>query len=328
MPASTLPESAVSDPLLYLAPLPYSRRVYAYGFPVDIAGNAREVVDAAQESWGAYPARFDRPPVRIHVTAGEGRGPLPPSPVLRGQRHLLLWISDQENFAVIDRRQGFGFSSVSRTTLEDRTFFRWHFLDALTYMLLELNYITSIHAACVAWQGAGVLLYGPSGVGKSALSYACARRGWTYISDDSSSVLWDGGRDVIGEPHHFRFRAEAPDLFPELRGRTVGYQLDRKPTIEVLTADLPIQTAAQCQVARLVFLNRVPAGDVHIRRIGTAEAFGRIRQDMPIFDPDLEATRQAAVEAVTAVPAIELTYSNFEQAVTALDQLVQPGAAA
>jgi HPr Serine kinase C-terminal domain len=325
MPATTLPEAAISDPLLYLAPLPHTRRVYAYGFPVDIAGNAHEVVDAAVESWGAYPARFDRPPVRIHVTAGEGRGPLPPSPVLRGQRHLLLWISDQENFAVIDRRQRFGFSCVSRTTLEDRTFFRWHFLDALTYMLLELNYTTSIHAACVAWQGAGVLLYGPSGVGKSTLSYACARRGWTYISDDSSSVLWGDGREVIGEPHHFRFRAEAPDLFPELRGRTVGYQLDHKPTIEVLTADLPIQTAPQCRVERLVFLNRVPSGAAHIQRITVEEAFRRIRQDMPTFDPDLEGARQAAVETVTAVPAIELTYSGFESAVTMLEQLLQPG---
>jgi len=326
MPGTTLAEIALSDPLLYLAPLPYSRRIYAYGFPVDIAGNAPEAVDAAQESWGVYPARFDRPPIRVHVMAGDGRGPLPPGPVLRGQRNLLLWIADQENFAVIDRRQRFGFSCVSRTTLEDRVFFRWHFLDALIYMLLELNYITSIHAACVAWQGAGVLLYGPSSVGKSTLSYACARRGWTYISDDSSGVLWGDGRTVIGEPHRFRFRAEAPDLFPELRGRTVGYQLDRKPTIEVPTADLPIQTAPQCQVERLVFLDRSPAGSSHVRRMSGEEAFGRIRQDTPVFDPELEATRQAAVESIATVPAIELTYSNYEQAVILLDQLVQPGA--
>ena len=328
MIGTSLAEIALSDPLLYLAPLPYSRRFHAYGFPVDIAGDAPEVVAAAEESWGVYPARFDRPPVRVHVMAGQGRSPLPPAPVLRGQQHLLMWIADQENFAIIDRRQRFGFSCVSRTTLEDPVFFRWHFLDALIYMLLELNYITSIHAACVAWQGAGVLLYGPSGVGKSTLSYACARRGWTYVSDDSSSVLWDDGRDVIGEPHRFRFRADAPDLFPELRGRTVGYQLDHKPTIEVPTADLPIRTAPQCRIERLVFLHRVPAGDAHIQSINAEQAFRRVRQDTPTFDPGLEETRQAAVEAVTAVPAVELTYSDFEQAVTVLEELVQPGAVA
>ena len=228
----------------------------------------REVLDAARESFGAYAPRFDRPPLRVHVMAGEGSGGVPPAPVLRGQRHLLMWVSDQENFAVIDRRERFGYSCVTRATLADRVFFRWHFLDALIYMLLELNYITSLHGACVAWEGAGVLLYGESGVGKSTLSYACARRGWTYISDDASSVVWGGGRTVIGEPHHFRFRAEAPDLFPELRGRTVGRELDRKPTIEVFTRGPADSHRPECRVEHIAFLDRRPGLRAGITRVG------------------------------------------------------------
>lgn len=318
----------MSDPLLFLAPLPYECRVYPYGFPVDVASDSRDVIDAAEDSWGVYPARFDRPPIRVHVMVSEGSGELPPSPVLRGQRHLLTWMSNQENFAVIDRRQRFGFSCVTRAVVADRVFLRWHFLDALIYMLLELNYITSLHAACVAWEGAGVMLFGESGVGKSTLSYACARRGWTYISDDSSSILWGGGRTVIGEPHHFRFRAEAADLFPELRDRTVGYQLDHKPTIEVLTAELSIRTAPECPVERLVFLNRAANRRAHVRRVGYDEALDRIRQSMATFDPDLDEARGEAVEAVAAMPACELSYANFADAVLLLEEIIQEGSKA
>ena len=323
MPGAHAIETAINDPLLYRAPLPYVGRYYPYGFPVDVASDMREVLDAAHESFGAYAPRFDRPPLRVHVMVGEGGRELPPAPVLRGQRNLLLWVSDQQNFAAIDRRERFGYSCVTRTTLADRTFFRWHFLDALIYMLLELNYITSLHAACVAWEGAGVLLYGESGVGKSTLSYACVRRGWTYISDDGCSVVWDGGRTVIGEPHHFRFRAEAADLFQELAGRTVGRELDRKPTIEMLTADLPIRTAVECRVEHIAFLDRRPGIRSGLTRIGKEATQERLQQDMPVFDTELDVQRMAVVQSIAEAPAFDLRYSNYEEAALLLEQIVQ-----
>jgi hypothetical protein len=319
-------EIQINDPLLYRAPLPYSRRYYPYGFPVDVASDAPEVLDAAHESFGAYAPRFDRPPLRLHVMVSEGSG-LPPAPVLRGQRHLLEWVSDRDNFAVIDRRERFGFCCVTRATIADPVFFRWHFLDAQIYMLLELNYFTSLHAACVAREGAGILLYGESGVGKSTLTYACARQGWTYISDDASSVVWNGGRTVIGESHRFRFRAEAPDLFPELRGRTVGRELDRKPTIEVFTADLPIRKAADCRVEHIAFLDRRPGIRPGITQMGKDEAQERLMADMPSFDPELDAQRMQVVESIAEAPAFALRYSNYQEAVLLLEQIVRGGAA-
>src|SRR5580698_2675433 len=166
-------ETEICDPVLYRAPLPYCRRYYPYGFPVDVATDAREVLDAARASFGAYAPRFDRPPLRVHVMVGEGSGGLPQGALLRRPRHLLTWVSDHENFAAIDWRDRFGYSCVTRATVTDNVFFRWHFLDAQIYMLLELNYITSLHAACVAWERAGVMLYAASGAGKSTLAYAC-----------------------------------------------------------------------------------------------------------------------------------------------------------
>jgi hypothetical protein len=318
-------EVQLNDPLQYLAPLPYTGRYYPYGFPVDVATDAHEVLDAAQESFGVYAAKFTTPPLRVHVFIAEGGEGLPPSPVLRGQRHLLMWVSDRENFSLLDRRQQFACCYTTRAVLGDRVFFRWHFLDAVIYMLLELNYFTSLHAASIAWEGSGILLLGESGAGKSTLAYACARRGWTYVSDDASSVVWGTDRTVIGEPHHFRFREEAVEIFPELRGLTVGRQLDRKPTIEVRTATLPIRTATECRIDRLVWLERRPGSGVRLVALGREQALERWRQDLAALEPESEARRAEVIARIAALPAFRLRYGSCEDAVLAIENLVRPG---
>jgi hypothetical protein len=289
---------------------------------LDLRAGSGEVLAAAQESWGMHKARYSAEPIRVHVLTPEGSGAAPPEPVFRGQEHLLAIVADQDNFAMCHPAGRFAFCSVTRATLADRVFLRWHFLDAAVYLLLEMNYFTSLHAACIAWQGAGVLLYGESGMGKSTLTYACARRGWTYITDDASSVLFDRrDRTIIGEPHHFRFRQEAPEIFPELRGLTVGHQVGHKPTIEVLTRDLPIRTAAECRMEKIVFLQRRPGSRARLAPIPQEEAWERLRKDMVYFGAEVEPKRVQAVESIVEAPAFELRYGTFEEALPLLEGL-------
>ena len=314
-------ETRLNDPLGYLTPLAYAARYYPLGFPADIASNSPEVLEMARESWGVYQPRFDRLPIQVRVMVQPGGELRPPAPVVRGQRHLLMWVADRENFAVCDWRERFACAFITDATAADRVFCRWHFLDSLIYMLLELNYFTALHAAAVAWKGSGVLLYGESGMGKSTLSYACARRGWTYISDDGSCLV-RGSRSVIGEPHHFRFRADAPEIFPELRGLTVGRELERKPTIEVFTANLPIQTAPECRVDHIVFLSRGAGLQAGMYAMASDAVRERLLQDIPTFDPELQERRMATIESITAAPGFELRYAEFGDAVDLLEALV------
>ena len=322
-------ETPVFDPLLYAAPLPFAGRYYPLGFPLDVAADLPEVLDAAGQSWGSYPPRFDRPPIRVHVITAEGSLALPPAPAFRAQGHLLAIVADRENFAVCDRRHLFGYCFVTRATVADPVFFRWHFLDAMIHMLLELTSCMAVHAACVAWNGAGVLLCGDSGAGKSTLAYACASRGWTFITDDGSNLLL-GTRDrtVIGQPHCFRFREEAVRIFPELQGLTVGHELDRKPTIELRTATLPISTAPECRAERIVFLHRRAGGSASLAPVGKEEARERLLRDVPVLEPEVQGRRMEAIESVLEAPAFELRYSSFEDAVPLLEESMRKGGAA
>jgi hypothetical protein len=315
-------ETSVNDPLLCAAPLPFTGRYYPLGFPLDIAANSPKVLDAAHESWGVYAQRFDVPPIRMHVVTTGGGSGLPPDPAFRCQRHLTAIVGDQENFAICDCSRLFAFCMVTETTMSDAVFFRWHFLEPVVWMLHAQTYYTSLHAACVAWNGAGVLLCGESGMGKSTLAYACAQRGWTFITDDGCSLLWDRDRRVIGESHHFRFRAEAADLFPELRGLTVGHVMERKPTIEVHTAGLPIRTSPECRADAIVFLERQPGCRPLVARVAKEEARERLMQ-WPLEGAEVQVRRVAAIEALLEAPAFDLRYGGFEEGVAVLEQIMQ-----
>ena len=324
--ASNTLETPINDILRYAAALPYTGRYYPYGFPVEIAADSREVLDAANESWGPHQQRFSRPPIRIHVMTSEGGGELPPEPEFRAQRHLLTIISDQHNFTICDRLQAFGYCWVTRATLADPVFFRWHFLDAAIHILLEQTCCTAVHAACVAWEGSGVLLIGKSGMGKSTLAYACARRGWTFVTDDGSTLLWHRrDRAVAGEPHRFHFREEAAEVFPELRGLTVGRELGHKPTIEVRTAGLPIRTAPECRVERIVFLDRRRGRSARMAPLGKEEARERLMGDTTLWEPEVQARRMEVIESVLEAPSFELRYGSHEDAVPLLERLVREG---
>src|SRR4029077_19439661 len=119
------------------------------------------------------------------------QGDLAPEPVFRGQGHNFSIVSDRDNFAFYDSGPMSGCCFVSEKTVQARSWFRYYFLETMVYMLLAQRYVVPVHAACVARDGSGVLLCGNSGAGKSTLSFACARAGWTFLTDESTWLLPD-----------------------------------------------------------------------------------------------------------------------------------------
>jgi hypothetical protein len=199
----------------------------------------------------------------------------------------------------------------------------------MIYCLLETRHIASVHAACVALDGHGVLLAGDSGAGKTSLAYACARRGWTYTSDDGGSLVVRGnGRTVIGTPDIFRFRSTAGEIFPEFQGLKDHRRGNGKPTVEVKTSSLPgIRTAFEAHIDYVVFLNRSgqESGSVELLRIPASETLARLYfcpwpAELPCCDK-----QRAAVERLAAAPAYELRYRELDGAVDRLEQLVRGG---
>jgi hypothetical protein len=312
------------DPLLFDFELPLRTTFYPVGFPVDIITNSPLVLEAAQESWGLFQKSSSEPPVQIRLgVLPSSQKECPPPPTCRGRRNLITQIVDVQNFMISDTRAGFAFGWVTEAAAQNRGYLRYHFLEGTAWLLLQALYLTPIHAACVELDGHGVLLCGDSGAGKSSLSYACARDGWKFLSDDSSCLVRKKpGRIVVGNPYQIRFRESAVELFPELIDRKAILRPSGEMAIELPTTTRYITTLDRCSVDFIVFLNRkdsLPNGIVPFSR---ERALSWLEQVVCYGEEHVRQSQRLTLQKLLGAEIVEMRYKKLDSATRLLEELV------
>ena len=331
------------DPLHYFDEFPLRAKLFPSGVPLEISTNSPDVIAAAQQSWGAIPKLLDAKPIHVRIGVSESnRVDLPQAPSILGQRGLVTIVSDSENFGVCDVTSGFAFGWMTPNTVADPAFFRYHFLDLMAGLLFTPANFGVIHSACVSRNGHGVLLCGHSRAGKSTLSYACAQRGWTFISDDAvHTIRKNPSRRVIGYPLYLRLRADASNLFPQLEDRAVILRQNGEFGFEIPTSELPdLTTAFTCEIDHIVFLNRGADGPARISAFPKEHARKWMenvldltftcaadhpgnRGEMHLADSTAREEQKASLDPLLAGGIHELCYSDLDSAIDCLESIVQ-----
>jgi hypothetical protein len=308
--------------------LPFEQIYYPLGYPLRLETNWRELLGAAEECWGSFPQMFDATPLRISLAVTSGGGPvrLTPSRYF-GREHLLSMVASPDNFLLFDFESGFACGSVTRATAMDYPLLRYRFLIPGAHMLTEQRAMTPLHGALVERGGRGVLLTGDSFAGKSTLAYACARAGWTYVSDDATFVIRGrSDRRAFGNPRLVRLREGARELFPELSSRLTVVRPNGKIAIEVPTRELSIRTAHACDIDHVVFLDRGESRAVNLRPFDPDRALEIFRKHI-VFGST--AVRQGQLESLRQLLGAgiwRLEYSGLAGAIQRLEQLAETGA--
>ena len=96
---------------------------------------------------------------------------------------------------------------------------QWQFWTYCVLKLLRPAGYFSLHtAALVSPEGRGMLVAGPSGVGKSTIAIALVRAGWGYLSDDAVLLRRDG-TTVTALPlrKQFYVDADAASTYADMR---------------------------------------------------------------------------------------------------------------
>jgi hypothetical protein len=317
-----LPRHSVEVPELSLGEM-----FYPLGFPTILRTNSPEILLQAGGLWSIFRKRFDTKPISVDVhLVDAGSAACPPTPVVRLAKPLLINIADANNHSVADLDRVTTQIILSRAAIKHRSYMDYFFLSCAPLCHIAGRYTTPVHAGCVVRNGRGVLLCGDSGAGKSTLSYACARAGWTYVTDDASYMLNNGeDRLMTGNCHQVRFRPSALKLFPELDGLEITPRAAGKPSIELPTDPMPgITRATTAQVDYLVFLNRRASGTDQLVSYRRDAARQYLRQ--VLYGPDESVAMQyAALERLLTAEIFELRYSNLDWAVSRLESLTREG---
>ena len=320
-------EKVSPDPVLSAFELPLRHTFYPFGFPLELETNSLDVIAAAAEGWCAFEQMFDEEPVRLCLGVLEGGGDaLPLEAVIRSREHMMSIVADRENFVVCDFNSGFAFGWITQSTAADHPSLRYRFLTAGAATLIQQRAFAALHGALVVRNGKGVMLAGDSFAGKSTLAYACARAGWTYVSDDGVFLVRGrNDRCALGDPYSIRFRPDAPKLFPELADSLMTIRPNGKVAIEVLTRDLAVDTAPACNIDHVVYLNRDRAGQAVLRHLSKEW----VREDWAryaVFGTKVvREAQRLCYERILSAQLWEMQYSDLDDAVARLQQLLDEG---
>jgi hypothetical protein len=226
------------------------------GYPVVIESDGAGVLRIAGESWGSRRPLFDAPPLRVSIHVEDGPPPAA-SPVYQASAGGFSLTCDPCTRGEFSIRAQSACLHLSRAVLDRPEWFRYELLECLVLTALDTVYFVGLHAACVVPPaGVGILLCGVSGSGKSTLAYACARSGWTFVSDDSH-LAQGSGHIVTGSTNRIRLREPARDLFPQLRAAPSITAPNGKQCIEV-DASASLATADSAPARHCVFVSRRP----------------------------------------------------------------------
>lgn len=313
------------DPLLCQFGMPLERTYYPLGFPVNIATNSEDVLRAADRNWGAFQRMFSTRPLQLRIGVLESDDEFQlVEPVLRCQRHLLMKVGTMRDFAVCDLRQGFALCWVSAATARNHAYLHTHYIEGTAFWALHTNHLTPIHAACVSLNGKGILFCGESEAGKSSLAYACARSGWTFITDDLSELVrgWKT-LSVLGNPHRFRMRESAAAMFPELHTVPITNRANSERAIELYTAEWPnLITAPHSPVDYILFLHRVPLARPSLVPFSKEKALRWFEQVLVMGDDEFKNTQAKSLRRLLSAQILEFRYSDMDSAIAELNRLV------
>jgi len=303
------------------------RTFYPLGFPAEFRTNSAEMLAEAEAKWGAFEKRFETETilVDIHVVESDSME-CPPPPWCRIMQPLVATVADADNYYIADISLNKTQMTLSTAALRDKAYLRCFFLDGIVGCHLATRHATPVHAACVVLDGRGVLLCGDSGAGKSTLSYACARAGWTYVTDDSSFLLNSGTKRLVtGNCHQVRFRPSAAEFFPEVRGLEITPRAAGKPSIEFPTAPMPhIKLSQSAKIDFIVFINRRQGLPPQLQPYRADVARYFMRQAL-YGSPQSLAVQYEAIEHLLKADVFELQYSDLNWATDRLQKLILEG---
>lgn len=263
-----------------LGRLAHSTVIPVLGIPVRYESDALSLLEEAEAYFGVWRALEGAPemlsPVGVTVRLVQQDGDEGPEacPTINYElpwRERLI-VSTPGSLGIADGRRAEAVALITPALLESRDHFRYGVLEALTLFLVTYRDRQPLHAAALMRGATALLVAGPTGVGKSTLTYAGVRAGLKMLAEDAVFLQRRPKLRVWGMPGSIHLLADARSHFPELADRVPSLRANGKEKIAVdlrETGRLPalpvVERAGICLLAR-------GAGGPRLEKLAPAEA--------------------------------------------------------
>nr|WP_249157362.1 serine/threonine protein kinase [Bradyrhizobium diazoefficiens] len=169
------------------------------------------------------------------------------------------------------------------------------------------RWVFSLHAATLVRNGAGLLLCGQPGAGKSTLTLQLVDAGFSYAGDDVALVGADG--TICGIPFALTVKEGSWDLLSRLHGDRYDATHCRSDGVRVRYIPIP-NAQNQCVSASwIVFLKRVASGPEELTAIDQLDAMKRLIENAFAADGKLSQAGFFALKRIVAgARSFQLTY--------------------
>jgi len=326
-PQQLIAEQVQPDTFLAGFDLRLRQTFYPLGFPLLLETNSPEVLAAAEEGWREFHQTFDAPPMRLCLGMLDTDEPvLTLTSVFSAREHLASLFADAGNFIVCDFRDNFTFGWVTRGLAKDHSLLRYRFLIPAAHMMAEQSALAPLHAAMIVKDGTGVMLCGDSMAGKSTLAYACAREGWSYVTDDGTFLVrGESNRHAIGDFTSLRLREDAVQLFPELGNRLAVVRPNGKIALEIATRELPIRRLAGHSVDHVVYLDRQDCDGAMLETYSRERAIDEWKAYAVFGANAVRSAQMQCHRRLLSAGLWSMKYSRLEDAIARLERLVSTG---
>lgn len=234
------------------------------GVPFRLETNSPEILELAGATYEPVrDAAASAPPtlaVRILAAPEQGGRPLRPPIVGLPEWHRLE-LDLGAGTGRADALRGEAEARISRDAVRAPGFREW-VLDHLVLFLVTNVDRTPLHVGGIVRHGKALLLAGPSGRGKSSLTYAAMLDGCQVLADDAVYLEKRAGRRLWAVARDIHLPVEATRHFPELVGAPRHVRADGRTKIAV-----PVPPPARAAVPW--------TGPVGLCFLGDADAPGR-----------------------------------------------------
>ena len=306
----------MGDFLHIQAHTPHVETYRAAGAAWRLSTNSKPILKAAGESFQAIsdchlPADLA---LRLWVDSRSQSCPPWPKPYVRGLEHLVYAGFSQGSSLIVDllRRRVTGRLSVEFAA-DTQYWNRVVFPMLLSITAASLG-ITELHCACVAKDGHGLLLAGPTRSGKSTLSMALAQSGFGFLADDRTFCsLRDRTLSAYGLLTDLKLRNDSIFWFPEAPLGNIGQP--NHSEIRVPPESLGLLRVRRCEPRLLIFLERHEAARCRLVPLAKEEAVNRLDADLMVEFSEALLTQRNLLSLVAELPCAVLHYGGSPQAI-------------